>query len=85
MESGSADAVVKLVTEAAAAGLRERFQHAAETKKRASESVEAGRQYVAAYVELMHYTERLYDDAARFSGHDHSAGSTPEAPAAHGH
>jgi hypothetical protein len=79
LESGSADALVKLVTDSAAVGLRERFLHVAEARKRAGESVEAGRRYVAAYVEFVHYAERLYDDAARSGAHDHSA------PDAEGH
>jgi len=73
LESGSVDSLVKLLTEKAAAGIRERFLRAAEKKKGARRSVEAGREFVAAYVEFMHYTERLYDDATRFAGHDHPA------------
>lgn len=73
LESGSVEGLVKLVTEKAASGIRERFQRAAEKKKRSGDSVEAGREFVAAYVEFMHYTERLYDDAARFTGHDSQA------------
>jgi len=79
LESGSADALVKLVTEEAAAGLRKRFERVAEAKKHAGESVEMGRRYVAAYVEYVHYTESLYDAAARSSVHDHSG------PDAEGH
>lgn len=80
LESGSDDALVKLVTDRAAAGLRERFHRVADAKKHAGESVEAGRRYVAAYVEFVHYSERLYEDAARSGGHDHSA---PHAEAGH--
>ena len=40
-----------------------------------------GRRYVAAYVEYVHYTERLYDAAARSGGHeDHSAQKLEAAP-----
>lgn len=69
LERGSAESLVRLVSERAAAGIRERFRRASDAKQRAGESVEAGRQYVAAYVELVHYTERLYDDASRSAGH----------------
>jgi hypothetical protein len=88
LEGGSADALVKAVTDQAAAGLRERYQRVAEAKKHAGESVEAGRRYVAAYVEFVHYAERLYDDAARSAGHDHGAAhaETAAGPApAHDH
>jgi hypothetical protein len=59
LESGSADGLVKLVTDAAAKGIRERFAHALETKKHADHTVDAGRKFVEAYVEFTHYVERL--------------------------
>jgi hypothetical protein len=69
LEAGKADALVKMITETAAKGLRERFASALEKRKRADESVEAGREYVAAYVEFVHYAERLHADAAGAAGH----------------
>lgn len=69
LESGSAENLVKLVTDTAAKGVRESFEHARETKKHSDESVEAGRKFVEAYVEFTHYVERLYTDAAGPSGH----------------
>ena len=58
-------------------GLRERFGRAAEAKKHAAESVERGRAYVSAYVEFMHYVERLHGDAAivRHAEHEAPSGS----------
>ena len=85
LDNGSVDALVKLVTEKTAAGIQERFHRVVEKKKRANESVEAGREFVAAYIEFTHYTERLYDDAARYSGHDHSAVHGESTAPAHGH
>lgn len=55
VESGSLDEVQKAVL----TGLRQRFAHVQETKKHANDSVEAGREYVHAYVEFIHYVERL--------------------------
>jgi len=69
LESGSADNLVKMLNDAAAKGIRERFAHALETKKHADESIESGRKFVAAYVEFTHYVERLHTDAAGPSGH----------------
>jgi len=69
LESGSTDNLVKLVTDAAAKGVRERFERAKETKKHSDESVEVGRKFVEAYVEFTHYVERLYMDAMGPSGH----------------
>ena len=73
LAKGSVDELVKLVTEKAAAGIRERFERAAAKKKLAGETVDAGRDFVAAYVEFMHYAERLYDDASSSAVHEHPA------------
>ncbi len=63
LETGSADRLVKMVTDAVSKGILEKFAHAKETKKHADESVEAGREYVETYVVFTHYVERLYNDA----------------------
>lgn len=59
LESGDVGPLAALVVARADSGLRERFARAAEARRQAAESVEKGRTYVAAYVELMHYAERL--------------------------
>ena len=69
LESGSADSLIKLVADAAAKGIRERFDHTKEAKKSAEESVGVGREFVAAYVEFTHYVERLHSDALSPSAH----------------
>ena len=69
LEDGSADDLIKIVTEAVTKGIRKRFAHAKETKKHADESVEAGRKSVEAYVEFTHYVERLYLDAVSKTVH----------------
>jgi hypothetical protein len=69
LETGSADALMKLVSDAVAAGIRERFAHAKETKKHADENVEAGRKFVEAYVAFTHYVERIHMDAAAHGAH----------------
>jgi hypothetical protein len=48
------------LTKSVQAGLRKRFADVLEKKKHADESVEAGRAYVAAYVEYAHYVEALH-------------------------
>jgi Family of unknown function (DUF6448) len=74
LESGSVDNLLKLMTETVVHGVREHFEHAMALKKRASESVEAGREYVEAYVKYVHYVEKLYDDAtAKTAHHGHAA------------
>ena len=69
LETGNVDALIKHVTTAVEKGIRERYAHAVEKKKHANESVDAGREYVEAYIEFMHYTERLYEDAGSEAGH----------------
>jgi len=69
LESGSVENLVKKVSDAVSKGIHERFVHANETKKHADESVEAGREFVEAYVEFTHYVERLYLDAVAHGSH----------------
>jgi hypothetical protein len=69
LETGSVDGLVNEMTDAVAHGIRERFVHAAEAKKHKAESVEAGREFVEAYVTFMHYVERLHQDAATNPSH----------------
>jgi hypothetical protein len=63
------DHLIKHVTEAVAAGIRERFAETAERKKHADESIAAGRDFVEAYVEFTHYVERLHLDAVGKTPH----------------
>lgn len=69
LESGSADALVKQVTDAVARGIRERFAHAKATKVNADKNIEAGREFVEAYVVFTHYVERLHEDALAGGAH----------------
>jgi hypothetical protein len=73
LESGSEENLVKLITEAASKGIRERFTKAKEAKKHADHSVEAGREFVEAYVQFTHYVERLHLDSTTEAEHHHSA------------
>ena len=59
LAQGSIDQFGKLLTDHLAAGVRERFARVQETKAHADESPEAGRRYVAAYVEYVHYIESV--------------------------
>jgi hypothetical protein len=69
LESGSVEALVKMVADDVAKGIRERFEHAIAAKKDTDKSVEAGREFAVAYVEFMHYVERLHHDAASQATH----------------
>ncbi len=77
LASGGIDELVKKVGDAAADGVRARFTRARAARALADHSVEEGRRYVAAYVDLTHYVERLYGVATATESH----GATAEAPA----
>ncbi|NIR45325.1 MAG: hypothetical protein GWN99_12980 [Gemmatimonadetes bacterium] len=62
LERGSVDSLVALVVQHVEHGLRERFERTYRLKARAEDSVEAGRAYVAAYVEFVHYAEALHSE-----------------------
>lgn len=78
LEIGSVDNLVRLVTDASAKGIRERFRKAYEAKKHADHNVEAGREFVEAYVQFTHYVERLHTDAASESNHHLDHKKQPE-------
>lgn len=63
LESGSPEGVARLLTDAFSTGLHEHFEDALSKKAFDPVDVEAGRRYVASYVEYVHYVERLYDAA----------------------
>ena len=70
LDTGAADELVKAATDAVAAGIKHRHAEALEARKHASESVETGRKFVAAYVEFIHYVERIFADA-KGGAHSH--------------
>jgi len=60
LQGGSADELVKQVTAEIASGIRQRFARLEDTSQHGEESVAAGRRFVAAYVEFIHYVESMY-------------------------
>jgi hypothetical protein len=65
IEQGSIGELNKKITE----GTEERFNRVMATIKHKDESVEAGREYVEAYVDFIHYVEKLYNVASKPAGH----------------
>ncbi len=84
LETGSVDAVVKLVTEQAGSGIRERFERANSLKKFPLDQPDQGREFVKAYVEYVHYVERL-NEAAGPAAAAHSHEQPAPSSAAHAH
>ena len=64
------DELVGVLSKAVANGIRERFQHASETKKHADDSLAAGREFVKAYVIFTHYVEGLHTTIKGKGGHN---------------
>lgn len=88
LDSGKADALIKAVTDETAAGIRKRFADAVEKKQHAAHNVEAGRDYVAAYVEFVHYVEAVHTTATRSAqphGQAEAAGQPPKTAPTHNH
>lgn len=65
---GSVDGLVEAVTRVVADGIRKRFAAVQERAKHADHNVAAGREFVAAYVEYVHYVEGV-QRVAGGSGH----------------
>lgn len=78
LDKGAIDPLLSAVTNHVKKGLVERFERARGAKAHADESVEAGRRYVAAYVEYMHYVEGLHRAASAAGGpHEHEGERRP--------
>jgi hypothetical protein len=75
--------LVDLVKARVRAAIEYRLARALEAKKRAGDSVEAGRHFVAAYVEFVHCVEGICDAAASPSTHHHNTEAAPAAPDPH--
>ncbi len=73
--SGKVDHLAREVSETVATGIRQRFHQTYEAKMHADESVEAGRKFVATYVEFTHYVEKMHIMAAG-GGHHAEAETT---------
>lgn len=83
LENGSVDKLVKVLTNAMANGIRERFAQAYENQKHADDSVSAGREFVESYVVFTHYVEGLHGLIKGSSAHHGEA--VAAAGAEHGH
>ena len=70
--TGSTDALLKLLTDKVREQLNAHFQEVRASSKYSQDDVEAGRRYVKAYVEYIHYVEQLYETAKNpVEGHFH--------------
>jgi len=78
LETGDVKPLLKLLMDTIQGGLQERFEQARAKKKFDRNDVEAGRQYVRAYVTFVHYVEGIYQAATSAEeGHLHDAENAP--------
>lgn len=71
LESGSIDELNAEMSKHLTSGVKERFERTLEAKKHKDESVEAGREYVEAYIEYIHYVEGVHKTIAGKGGHQY--------------
>jgi hypothetical protein len=76
IETGKLDEVAKLVSTRMHDGLHRHFEQLMAKKKFKPDDIEAGRAFSNAYVEYVHYVERLYNAAETLA---------PDAPGGHRH
>jgi hypothetical protein len=69
LDAGSAEELSAKIGNAVRDGIRKRFAEVAEKKKHANDSVKAGREFVEAYVEYVHFVEGIHNMAARGPAH----------------
>jgi hypothetical protein len=70
LEDGSVDALADRIGQGVANQIRMRFEEAAKRKSTASENPEAGRQFVKAYVDYVHFVEVIHN-LLQHGGHSH--------------
>lgn len=80
IETGRLQGLSKMIAERTEKGLDEHFAQVMAKRKYGPNDVEAGRAYKGAYVEFIHYAERLHDAAQTLATEP-----TSNAPAGHAH
>ena len=79
LQSGSAKELATDMSAAIAEGVQKRFAAAIERKKHAEDSAGAGREYVEAYVDYIHFVESVNRLASHGASHlHHESGAHPE-------
>ena len=71
LDAGSVDALSEKIGNAVRDGIRKRFAEVTENQKNANVSIEGGREYVAAYVEYVHFIEGIHNMVSKGAKHAH--------------
>jgi hypothetical protein len=77
---GTADSLAQMLTASIRGGLMEQFKGVMERRSFDTPDIDKGREYVRAYVEFIHYVERLYEAAQK-----PASGHAPESAETHIH
>jgi len=72
LQTASVDTLADKISNAVREGIKKRFDAALEKKKHADDSVEAGRDFVEAYVQYVHFIEGIHDLVVKGAEHHHS-------------
>ena len=79
LETGDPKPLLRLIEGKIHEGIHKYYMEAKVRKAHAGESVEAGREFVHAYVPYLHFVERLYEDATTPVSHGAGGGTHAEA------
>ena len=75
LATSSVEPLARLLADSVHDGLRARFHDVIQAAKQSKENTGAGRRFVRAYVDFIHYAERVYTAAtAQPGGHSHEGG-----------
>ncbi|RPJ44640.1 MAG: hypothetical protein EHM19_06450 [Candidatus Latescibacterota bacterium] len=74
LADGAADDLAARIAAHLTGAMREKFERAHAASLVKDRDVEAGREFVEAYVDYMHYVEGVHAAIAATSSHDHGAG-----------
>ncbi len=81
LAEGSAAAMIEKMNAHMAQAVNEKFSKALSAMKKKDRSVDAGREFVEAYVTYMHYVEGIHDAIMSTGGHQHTESAA--APSGH--
>jgi len=76
--SGGIKQVNKLINDAISQEINKRFKEVVEKKNFKKDDIEAGRQYVRAYIEFVHYVESVYNAAKGITEKEETAPAAKE-------
>jgi hypothetical protein len=71
LQAGSVDELAEKIGNAVGNEIKKRFVEVSEKKKHAEDSVEAGREFVEAYVQYVHFIEGIHNMVTKGAEHQH--------------